>query len=93
MLTAADAAILAEQHVAALPPLHADYRVVLGARRELTDAWYYDYRIEHIAGLPFNEWTEQFAGAPGFVISKADGELRVVSWLEYQDRGLTSRCT
>lgn len=91
MLTASDAAALAKQHVAALPPLHAEYRIVLGGERELADAWYFDYRIEHVAGLPFKEWTEHFAGAPGFLVSKVDSEIHEVSWAEYRDRGLTTR--
>jgi hypothetical protein len=57
---------------------------------ELADFWYFDLVIEHTGNLPPGE-QDQFAGAPGFVVSKHDGQAHLVSWEEYDALGLSKR--
>ena len=57
---------------------------------ELPDGWYFDFRIEHVDGLPFESWDEHFVGAPGCMIMKADGSVRDIPWEEFQDRDLAA---
>jgi hypothetical protein len=57
---------------------------------ELADFWYFDLVIEYSGNLPPGE-QDQFAGAPGFVVSKRDGHAHLVSWEEYDALGLSKR--
>lgn len=87
MIALADARRIAREHVEAEPQPHPDYRIVLGPEREVPIGWYFDYGIECLKDISEDQ-REEFAGAPGFLIRREDGDVEEVSWGQYQDMGL-----
>ena len=46
------------------------------------DEWYFAYSYKHIGTLPEDQW-EAFGGSPGFAVHKSSGEIRDLSWKEF----------
>ena len=82
-----DARKNADAHLAANPLSAPDYSWVATDPVDLGDGWYFNYTFQHDGGLPKDQWAA-FGGAPGFLIDKATGAIRDVSWEEHGDRGL-----
>jgi len=89
MIIAIDARRIAEEHIAAQPQPHPDYRIALGAGREISMGWYFDYAIQCLKDIPEHQ-QERFGGAPGFVVCRDDGRVEVVAWRQYQDLGFAN---
>ncbi|WPP51718.1 hypothetical protein [Catalinimonas niigatensis] len=46
---------------------------------EFSDYWYFDYEFENLTEDEVN-----VGGAPGYIITKSDGSLKILSWQEFQ---------
>ena len=77
----------ARAHLDAEPFSDPQYRRVLPAGRPVSDGWYFDYALERTDGRPLSD-ADAVGGAPGFLVSAADGQVRVVGWAEYAERQL-----
>ena len=82
MLTQDQARAEAQRHLDADPFPHADYRWAPPEGRARSNGWYFDYKFEHVAGLPQEQWEGGFGGAPGFLVDKETGKVHIVSWAE-----------
>jgi hypothetical protein len=63
------------------------YRHVLTSGTPVPEGWYFNFDFERVDGRPLGEGDE-FAGAPGYIVSANDGTVRVIGWAEYQNRKL-----
>jgi hypothetical protein len=88
MITAEQARSIAQRHLDANPLGDPEYAWVLPAPREIPQGWYFDYMVKCLLDIPEEEWTT-FLGAPGFLVSKASGEIRDVGWEELGDLGVS----
>jgi hypothetical protein len=86
-----DAAIqIADDHIAAQPAPLNGYRMLHLGPQEFDKGWYFDYGIECDLNISESH-RESFAGAPGFIVERSNGDLRVVSWDERRSLGLEHR--
>ncbi len=83
-MNADQAQSIANNYLESQPPPDPDYRWTLSAGLLVKDAWYFDYKFEHVHGIPESEWDE-FTGAPGFVVPIDGSAPRDVSSAEYGD--------
>jgi hypothetical protein len=86
MATQSDVLILAQAHIDRMnneAPVHPHYQYGLNSPIEYAHCWYFDYRILPRLDSPPSR-KQMFAGAPGFVISKQNTELNIISWHEMQ---------
>jgi hypothetical protein len=74
---------IAQQYLDAHPLDHPDYVWTLSEGRECKSGWYFPFQFKCIKNIPEEEW-ERFAGAPGFIVSKNNKEVRPVGWAEFQ---------
>jgi hypothetical protein len=81
MLNVNAALKVADDHIAAQPTPLSGYRMVHCGPLEVDEGWYFDYGIECDLDIPESD-REGFAGAPGFIVTRSNGELRIVSWGE-----------
>lgn len=87
MITAEHATTIARHHLDANPLDDPEYARVLPEPRETPEGWYFDYTVKCLLDIPEEDWTP-FLGAPGFLVSKASGEIRDVGWDELGDLGV-----
>ena len=76
---------IADQHIASQPAPLDGYRVVRFDPCEIDEGWYFDYGIECDLDISDSEH-ELFAGAPGFIVDRTHGHLRIVSHHERSTR-------
>jgi hypothetical protein len=81
MLNVDTAIQIADDHIAAEPVPLDGYRMVHCGPQEFDEGWYFDYGIECNLNIPESE-REMFGGAPGFIVNRSSGDLRIVSWDE-----------
>ena len=87
MITAEHAATIAQRHLDANPLEDPEYARVLPELRETPEGWYFDYTVKCLLDIPEEDWTT-FLGAPGFLVSKASGDIGDVGWDELGDLGV-----
>jgi hypothetical protein len=86
-LTREQAVAVAKAYVAAKPILDGTYRCTLERWRQVTEGWYFDFTYERVDGRPLSI-TDAVFGAPGYIVSSSDGEVRVVARKEWMERHL-----
>jgi hypothetical protein len=72
---------LAKAHPDAQSAPDSEYRWTLRAGLEVEAGWYFDHTFEHTGDLPESEWA-CMAGAPGFLVPRNGGPVRIISWDE-----------
>ena len=86
MINAKTALAIADEHIAAQPsPLEG--RIVRHQPHEVDEGWYFEYGVECDLTILQSE-RELFAGAPGFIVARDNGDVRVVPREEWSARGL-----
>jgi len=83
MITEEQAKGIAAMYLADNPLGHPDYEWILGDWSEAQDLWLFPFCIRCRKPIP-KEDQENFAGAPGFGVSKTDGAVRTIAWPEWQ---------
>ena len=79
---------IADEHIhAQVAPLDG-YRMVRFEPREIDAGWYFDYGIECDLDISESE-RGLFAGAPGFIVHRADGKIEVISHAQWVELGLS----
>jgi len=78
----AEAIPIAERYLNENPLDHPDYEWELRDWSERDGDWLFPFCYRPKKDIPPEQW-EQFVGAPAFVVNKADGSVRVLSWDEY----------
>jgi hypothetical protein len=84
-LTHEQAVAAARAYLEAHPFAHSAYRHVPTSGTPVPGGWYFNFDFERVDGLPLGD-RDEFGGAPGYIVSAADGTVRVVGWAEYQER-------
>lgn len=77
------AVVAARTYLEAAPFPDPAYRHVLTSGTPVPGGWYFNFDFERVDGRPLGEGDE-FAGAPGYMVSATDGSVRVIGWGEYQ---------
>ena len=87
MIDADTALVIADEHIAAQPPPMDGYRMARTGPRDIDAGWYFDYTIECDLDIPESERV-MFAGASGFVVHRADGDVEVLAHGQLRDFGV-----
>ena len=78
---------IADEHIAAQPAPLEGYRMVRTSPHEIDAGWFFGYGVECDLDIPESE-REMFAGASGFLIHRADGDIEVLAHGQLSDYGL-----
>jgi hypothetical protein len=84
-LTYEQAVAAARAYLKATPFPYPEYRYVATIGRPAAEGWYFSFAIERVDGHALGE-QDAFGGAPGYLVSSDDGQVRVIDWKEWGER-------
>lgn len=88
-ITYEEAVEAARGHLAFLntqyPSRYQVYRYVPTKGVQTEHGWFFHFKSERLDGQPLQYKRDASSGPPGFIVSAADGSIRVIGWGEMGD--------